>query len=610
MIKITTAPKNENKKVICYIDHRCVIPVLFIPGIMGSNLKGKCDPERSYRCPVPSKAKQKRTDKLWRGDSAVSLLKWLFRNAKDRKLLLHPESVEIDNLGDIASERKNDEETELFGDRRSRGWGEVFYMSYGKFLDRLQNALHQHKFQPLPGESEYQENTDLSKKQFSDIWLGLTDKNNAPADEKNDNRNETPEQILRNRLEYHQGTLPVSLTDEQLEILRKYKFPVHAMGYNWLDSNINSAERLKQRIESIIKYYTDKAYHCNKVILVTHSMGGLAARYYSECNKGQKDIYGIVHGVMPASGAAAAYTRIKRGTEYAGDDLIEYAVSYITAEILGKNAAEMTAVCGQAPGALELLPSDKYAGNWLKITDHRGKTINHPLSTEDPYSDIYLNKQDWWRLIDKELLNPLVKGSDENSWDEFENLINCSVKVFHEEISGKYHPNTYSFYGNYVLAKNEFITPAKCRTQQTASWHGELFRMEKNKEKHHHPLPDGRLFTHEIDKVRTVTIDPSTLTSEERKEQVIDDSYRKRHHSFTGFKYSVVAGQRFTLRDSSENGDGTVPVVSGKIPDQHVKERLAINTDHEGAYKNETAFLFTLRSIIKIAQEAENDKDR
>jgi triacylglycerol esterase/lipase EstA (alpha/beta hydrolase family) len=55
---------------------------------------------------------------------------------------------------------------------------------------------------------------------------------------------------------------------------------------------------------------------CEKVILVTHSMGGLVARYYSELldgDFGQKNILGIVHGVMPDRGAPMAYKRMKAG---------------------------------------------------------------------------------------------------------------------------------------------------------------------------------------------------------------------------------------------------------------------------------------------------------
>ncbi len=78
------------------------------------------------------------------------------------------------------------------------------------------------------------------------------------------------------------------------------------------------------------------------------------ARYYSECLEGRDKIYGIVHGVMPSVGAAATYTRMKRGTENTESGLAG-AVGYLTSHILGRNAAEMVAIGSQSSGALELL---------------------------------------------------------------------------------------------------------------------------------------------------------------------------------------------------------------------------------------------------------------
>ncbi len=76
---------------------------------------------------------------------------------------------------------------------------------------------------------------------------------------------------------------------------------------------------------------------CHKVILVTHSMGGLVARYYSECltepGPGRDKIYGIVHGVMPSIGAAATYTRMKRGTENPESGMAG-AAGYVTSHVL------------------------------------------------------------------------------------------------------------------------------------------------------------------------------------------------------------------------------------------------------------------------------------
>ncbi|WP_241575579.1 GPI inositol-deacylase, partial [Rosenbergiella nectarea] len=70
------------------------------------------------------------------------------------------------------------------------------------------------------------------------------------------------------------------------------------------------------RIDKIIAGYKASGRKCEKVILVTHSMGGLVARHYSEIldgNNGDKKILGIVHGVMPNLGSPMAYKRMKTG---------------------------------------------------------------------------------------------------------------------------------------------------------------------------------------------------------------------------------------------------------------------------------------------------------
>ncbi|MCQ8801119.1 GPI inositol-deacylase, partial [Escherichia coli] len=71
---------------------------------------------------------------------------------------------------------------------------------------------------------------------------------------------------------------PDSLDEEYLEVMKLYQFPVHVVGYNWLGSNRLSAKRLSEEVEKIIKRYQEQKMKCHKVILVTHSMGGLVAR--------------------------------------------------------------------------------------------------------------------------------------------------------------------------------------------------------------------------------------------------------------------------------------------------------------------------------------------
>src|ERR1700709_2729015 len=66
-----------------------------------------------------------------------------------------------------------------------------------------------------------------------------------------------------------------ALTFDEVALSYKYQFPVHAVGYNWLQSNDESAQYLADKIDAFMNYYRGRGYQCEKVILVTHSMGGL-----------------------------------------------------------------------------------------------------------------------------------------------------------------------------------------------------------------------------------------------------------------------------------------------------------------------------------------------
>jgi pimeloyl-ACP methyl ester carboxylesterase len=106
---------------------------------------------------------------------------------------------------------------------------------------------------------------------------------------------------------------------------------------------------LKAKVDEILKSLGKQAV--GKVLLVTHSMGGLVARSFSQDNAGL--VMGVVHGVMPAVGAAAAYYRMVAGAEWTGVD----------ADMIGPTGAHNQPVMGFSPGALQLLPTKEYGLN-------------------------------------------------------------------------------------------------------------------------------------------------------------------------------------------------------------------------------------------------------
>lgn len=146
---------DKNKVSTAEIEDLRVIPVIFLPGIMGSNLMDK-------------KGKS-----IWRYDDSMSLMGWSLPTSgpKERKRLLHPDRVEVDNRGRIPAppdaqekliqlgqqypEDPSDKEAmdnytqavrealdnmepeaKLFGSRHDRGWGEVLLQATALFLMR------------------------------------------------------------------------------------------------------------------------------------------------------------------------------------------------------------------------------------------------------------------------------------------------------------------------------------------------------------------------------------------------------------------------------------------------------------------------------------------
>lgn len=172
-------------------------------------------------------------------------------------------------------------------------------------------------------------------------------------------------------------------------------FPVHAMGYNWLQGNRRSGTVVANRITELMKNDESQGFHCEKVILVTHSMGGLVARAVVHPNMGKlnEKVLGIVHGVMPAIGAGAAYKRMRCGVE--GDDT--------AAKVVGNEGTLIMAVLGNAQGGLELLPSQAYGNNWLQVR-HKGGIIKSLPIKGDPYEEIYKLKGVWFGLLNEKSL--------------------------------------------------------------------------------------------------------------------------------------------------------------------------------------------------------------
>jgi pimeloyl-ACP methyl ester carboxylesterase len=471
-----------------------IIPVIFVPGVMGSNLI--------------EKGANRKDAITWRVDSGGSVGVWALRGAKMRKQYLRPEIMEVDTEGQLPQKGFNLPAEEL----KRRCWGEIAAMSYQEILVWLETNLN-----------DFDNHKDGERLKLLDLDLKAISGEAKP-------------------------------TKDEIGLTYRYRFPVHACGYNWLASNKNSGHRLSNRIQEIVDRYKAEKKKVEKVIIVTHSMGGLVGRHCSEVLGRNKDILGIVHGVMPAIGAAAVYRRFKSGTE----DMTAWynAIGAATAAALGNNAADMTAVLSSAPGPTQLLPTSEYGNGWLIIKENN-QTISLPTNS-DPYGEIYAVRGKWWSMCEDQLINPLNEEKDsgkrqvqvDKDWHAYSDMIYRDIKPFHEAIKQKFHPNTHAFFGN---SQDHRAYGTVTWQSETPSWHHDteydlrdatLTRQGQTKQKRAVTLPDNGANPFFDDRSRT-----------------------------------------FKISNPDEPGDGTVPHRSGIAPKSHCQSMAQVDVEHEPAYK-------------------------
>ncbi|MCH8178956.1 MAG: hypothetical protein IIA02_04120 [Proteobacteria bacterium] len=548
----SSTPRDDQRGCEMHVLPSRTIPVVFLPGIMGSHLKVTSQRQAELK---------KTTDVSWRPEATMEALAVIFKSPAQRQMLLDPQATEVDryDLRNPAADKRHDnvedvaylhdspqgggagtdKEAQQQRDRhaRLRGWSEVFFGSYGGLLQTLERQLNQmcrdglvraewtaghHKVTGVPPAE----------------WGG------------------------------HGGE---ALLPSELQTVSDAWYPVHAVGYNWLRSNGDSAKEVARRIREIIAYYQQRQFDCEKVIVVTHSMGGLVGRalIHPDFGNAQDVVAGIVHGAMPAVGAAAAYKRIRMGFEGTG------VKGYLFKKVVGDTGPKVTAVLANAPGGLQLLPSERYGPGWLKANVGDQEVLSLPKS--DPYTEIYTVQDKWYRLITPEWVNPAnakTTGIDK----ALDSLSEC--KGFHQEIARSYHSATYLSYGSDVEQK---------------AWGEVIWRIGKA------PFFHGGTDQHlGLEKLHVGT--PA-------EEWQIDQDDGDGVAVLQGGQPGRV-GQRFGARiaDPAQAGDGTVPADrSAQDPVRQGKVRIAYQQtgyEHQDSFKNNEVQASTLHAICKIALHA------
>ena len=548
--------QSQNAKANLYLPAIKVVPVIFLPGIMGSNLKHKDSGESVWRI------RSNLALKLW------DALGWGLTGGKRRRELLNPNAVVTDFDQKVSN--SDNESTYFANSRQKRGWGSALEFSYAKPLEQLQKEL-------LIWEDYYNQ----ARKD------GVASAEAATEYFKGNGKGSKSifQHILGKKLSGDDKT-PLSL--DETGKYRQVLLPLHVFGYNWLQDNAQSAQELAKYIDEVLMMYKtnenggvghglafEKGHE--KVILVTHSMGGLVSRYASELlETPYKDkILGIVHGVMPDLGSPTAYKMMKIGEH-----------SFPMSLVLGASATRLMSVLAQSPAPMQLLPSPKYNHGkpWLRIEKGSPDGVTDLLLPKngDPFKDIYLQKNIWWRMYESNILDKDNDVSNAN-FIKFGDIINDDVQPFILDMEGQYHANTYQFYGAYDDKEDTKLAKDDRRSDETLTW----------------KLQDKNSWLWVSDDSR------ATTTYGDKREYTL-----------------LKSNNQWPGREEGGNGDGTVPELSINLNENSkskFKEILKTNVGHQDAYqfaewkgdgsygegKLSPAIKFTLRSLCRILQTDE-----
>lgn len=535
-----------------------IIPVIVVPGIMGTNLRAKRAPrlgrkdDERHKVVAPGKPVWHPPNGSAKG--VLASVHWDSFSATERQHLFDPATLEVDDGGTILLPAAEDGYVLSEAEVRQRGWGEVHGDSYSRLLAELQMRLNQ--------TFEFDDSTKrrLVRQYWKDVMA---------CDPKNWGVREF-----------------TALTKSDLEKHARNYFPVYAVGYNWLLDCEISSQLLEKRILAIIDSWKRAKRQCDKVVLITHSMGGLVAR---ACAKRIPDkIAGIVHGVMPTMGAPVAYRRIAYGTETGspGNNPLQDLEASRLAKILGSTTEMTTPVLAASAGALELLPNHLYPQAWLHIRVMKSAGMVRVASrgahddlmrqketvldyvhlpnarTPNPY-DLYRDFKSWYRLINPALADPGKKYQTlPGGVEEAVRSAIGTAEKFHRGLGEYFHPNTYAFFGD-----------------------------DQSRFSYGHVMWTGRQAGGAIGALTPSNVMAGKFIG----------------HTANGERRVLVEGNtelRFSIDAQDSRGDGTVPSQSGAGVTGRVKKAFPTRGhDHQYSYTSSDTLMLTLRLIVKIVQE-------
>lgn len=596
---IALTPSVDKVRVSLPVPPTKVIPIIFLPGVMGTKLRMSRQRQAFLN---------QKDNKAWRPDDlgpaglfGGNTHQAQYLTPSQRQLMFDPDEVEVDRYEitedagkfDLTGEKTQDSdarhqdvpnglpdigllmsaplppaaeqwkakrgkhESTAAQKARWRGWSEVlFRSSYGDVIKLMEERLNNMVLPIFGGGAK-----------INPLWS-------------NENTNA---RVLGVNPSTWGGTGD-ALTEADILRIANCWYPVYAMGYNYLQSNGQSAKKIAKRVTDIIQMYKANGRQCEKVIIVTHSMGGLVTRalLHSEYGNIKDKILGVYHSVQPALGSAAAYKRVRTGFDAVSTLNVK---GWVARNIMGKTGKEVTAVFANAPGPLELLPIASYPRGWLRVKAahddrlamalpatsdeplkayHEEMRLHQSLGVKkptppavigEPVYDIYgRSPKEWWRLLNPEWINPAKKKYlGIAPYGAAQRRI-ALAQDFHTNIKNLYHPTTYASYGADTSQKTYGSVTWRADTSDLAS-HG-----------------DPLMWTFE---------------SEDAEGKIVVRTQGNRLLTLT-------------LAPAEESGDQTVPAKASAeaVGGTHFRQT---GYDHQKSYLDDKVLASLLYSIVKIA---------
>ncbi|MCO8575766.1 alpha/beta hydrolase [Burkholderia multivorans] len=595
---LTPASDTRSKELLC--DVRPIIPVIFLPGVMGSPLVNKDTGDDIFFPP--------NTDgMLGKVGALPALLGMWFRGASARETRFDPTLATVTPFGPVRACKHVDE-----AEARRRGWGSVYRSSYQPMLAWLEEQLNE-PMEMGKTKGAWIETDPDGKKWALKPVLGTEPTDYGATDAGAQGRGQ-----------------PITEESEAFKHFLKYRYRVYAIGYNWLQSNAESAKdviegvdfedkktRKKTRLMGIKEIIAEN--DSGKAIILTHSMGGLVARMAIAKHGAADLMHGVFHNVLPATGAPIAAKRFRTGGGSEGG-----LNGFINGALLGSDADEFVAVAANAPGPLELLPMPDYHNGepWWIFARLNGEPVLKLPKDGNTYDDVFTNPN-WYGLVPEEsnsLLDPagIVKERLEKRKkkttviDNFKYTIK-SVVANQNDIINVYHNNTYVTYGNGDLKPKGAVTSDESHSKRT------IERGENIEDL----LAWGTVIWKGI-------VPPDVTEEELRAARLMHDSNRGtvRVHLDSRNVTIEFEVQKVAMLPAGGNGpdpekngivpgDGTVPVWSAEAPARGANGGAAPGVQmvfdqggyvHQESYNHPWARWALLYSIVQIAQDAPEPK--